>query len=222
MRWLNDFPQDENDVPVAFLFQMISVLLLRFAYGLTLLRINSETLREFSFKLRTRSDNTVYTVTVLYQEQSVVRYPTLDPLPHLPDHNSPQDSSSQGSSPCSLSSYHQAPASLPPSPPLGTFCPCCKCNLERGKFCRHSDQTFYRPEGERIIALQDISIGTRHSPQHSIPHSTSLPSLRESISPPGLIQDPNIIRNLPQDCDPEVNDCPPLPPYSTSTLPAYI
>jgi len=162
------------------------------------------------------SDDTVHRITVLYKKQSIVSNPTLDPLPPSPDNNS-----SHHPSPSSSSSYHQAPASFPPSPPLGTFCSRCSCNLEHGEFCRHHNQTFYCSEGERIIVLQNISLGTRHSPQCSIPHSTSLPSLPPPVSPPGLIQDPNIIRNLPQDYDPEVDDHPPLSFYSASTLPAY-
>jgi len=206
---------------------MVSVLLVRFGYGLALLQINSETPRDFSLELRTRSADTIHIVTVLYREQSVERYPTLDPLPPSSDHNSPLESSPRGSSPGSLSSYHQAPASLPPSPPYRTICPRCQRNLEPGEFCRHSDHTYYRPEGERIIALQNISVETRQPSfglrcsSCSISQSTSLPSIPESVSPPGLIQDPYIIRNLPQDRDPEVDDHPPLPRYSPTILPAY-
>jgi len=228
MRWMNDFPRDENDVPVAFLFQMVSVLLVRFGYGLALLRINSETPRDFSLELRTRSADTVHIVTVLYREQSVERYPTLDPSPPSPDHNSPLESSPRGSSPGSSSSYHYAPASLPPSPPSRrNSCPSCGRNLEPDEICRHLDITFWRPTEGRIIGLQNIShetrpssFGLRHS-SRSISESTSLPSIPESVSPPGLIQDPNIIRNLPQDRDPEVDDRPPLPRYSPTILPEY-
>ena len=99
--------------------------------------------------------------------------------------------------------------------------------MEPGEFCCHSDHTYYRPEGERIIALQNISVETRQPSfglrrsSHSISEATSLPSVPESVSPPGLIQDPNVIRNLPQDRDPEVDDRPPLPRYSPTILPAY-
>ena len=147
-----------------FLFQMIFILIFRVGFDFTYLQINSKTLREFSLKLQTRSDNTVHMVVFLYKEQSIVSYPSPDPLPPLSNSNF----FSREPSPSSLSSYHQVPTSLPPSPPLRTFCPCCYCNLEHGEFCCFYDQTFYHPKRERIIPLQNISFGTRHSPQHSI------------------------------------------------------
>jgi len=75
MRWLNNFPQNEHDIPVTFLFQIMLVLCLClcFGFGFTILWIYFKTLREFSLEMPTTSDNTVHTVTVLYQS-SIIQY----------------------------------------------------------------------------------------------------------------------------------------------------
>jgi len=68
----------DHGEPVSFIYQMLSVLILQIGFGIAYFQINSETPRELSLELWTTTDNTLHTVVVLYREQSMVSFPTLE------------------------------------------------------------------------------------------------------------------------------------------------